>query len=66
MPQRIELREKASLYRRLASIPTDGGRDEDRLLLTVAEQLEHEAAELDDRLPRQKPAAGAGASSPDT
>jgi hypothetical protein len=66
MPQRIELREKASLYRRLANIPTEGGHDEDRLLLAVAAQLEREAAELDDRLRQQKPAAGAGAISRDT
>jgi hypothetical protein len=66
MPQRIELREKASLYRRLASIPTEGGHDEDRLLLAVADQLEREAAELDHRLCQQDPAAGAGVSSRDT
>jgi hypothetical protein len=66
MPQRIELREKASLYRRLASIPTEGGHDEDRLLLAVAEQLEREAAELDHRLRQQDPAAGAVVSSRDT
>jgi hypothetical protein len=66
MPQRIELREKASLYRRLASIPTEGGHDEDRLLLAVAEQLEREAAELDRRLRQQEPAAEVGTGSLDT
>ena len=47
MPRRTELRQKAGLYRRMANIPTDGGRNEDRLLLFVATQLEREAEELD-------------------
>ena len=59
MPQRIELREKANLYRRLASVPTEGGHDEDRLLLAVADQLEREAAELD-RLSPPAPVATPG------
>ena len=53
MPRRNELRQKASLYRHMASIPTTGGRNEDRLLLDVAGQLEREAEELD-RLALQK------------
>jgi hypothetical protein len=47
MPRRTELRQKASLYRRMASVPTEGGHNEDRLLLAVASQLEREAEELD-------------------
>ena len=56
MPRRTELRQKASLYRRMASVPTEGGHQEDRVLLAVAEEFEREAAELDDRLRQQEPA----------
>jgi hypothetical protein len=31
----------------MANLPADGGRNEDRLLLAVATQLEREAEELD-------------------
>lgn len=54
MPKRVELRQKAELYRRLASIPTEGGRLDDGILLQVASDLERQAAELEDRIGRQK------------
>jgi hypothetical protein len=54
MPKRAELRQKAELYRRLASIPTEGGRLDDGVLLQVANELERQAAELEDRISRQK------------
>jgi len=38
-----ELRLKAALYRRVASIPTQGGRMADRALITLAKRLEREA-----------------------
>jgi hypothetical protein len=38
-----ELRRKAALCRRAASIPTSGSGSADRILLTLAEQLEHDA-----------------------
>jgi len=44
------LRQRAGLYRRVASVPTEGGHHEDRLLLAMADQLEREATELEDRL----------------
>jgi hypothetical protein len=47
MPERARLRQKAELYRRLASVPTTGGHDEDRVLLAIADDLEHKAATLD-------------------
>jgi hypothetical protein len=39
-----ELRRKAALCRRAASIPTSGSGNADRILLTLAEQLDHDAA----------------------
>jgi hypothetical protein len=39
-----ELRRKAALCRRAASIPTSGSGNADRILLALAEQLEHDAA----------------------
>jgi hypothetical protein len=39
-----ELRRKAALCRRAASISTSGSGRTDRILLGLAEQLEHEAA----------------------
>jgi hypothetical protein len=57
-----ELRRKAALCRRAASIPTSGSGGTDRILLVLAEQLEHEAVELertgnmtDRRRPRRPP-----------
>lgn len=53
MPRRAELRRKAELCRRAASVPTTGGHYEDRVLLAVAEELEHEAEALERHLNRQ-------------
>jgi len=39
-----ELRRKAVHCRRAARIPTSGSASADRILLTLAEQLEHDAA----------------------
>jgi hypothetical protein len=44
------LRQKASLYRRVASVPTEGGHNEDRLLRALADQLEREAVESEKHL----------------
>jgi hypothetical protein len=38
-----ELRRQAALQRRVASIPTHGDRVVDRILISLAEQLEREA-----------------------
>ena len=38
------LRGKSALFRRIASIPTSGGHSADRVLLHLAERLDHEAA----------------------
>lgn len=47
MSERVELRLRAKVYRQLASIPTAGGHEVDRVLLAIADDLEHEAAILD-------------------
>jgi hypothetical protein len=39
-----ELRRKAALCRRAANIPTSGSSNADRILMALAEQLEHDAA----------------------
>jgi hypothetical protein len=39
-----EFRKKAALCRRAASIPTSGSSNADRILMALAEQLEHDAA----------------------
>src|SRR5215831_6772672 len=45
-----ELRRKAALCRRAASIPTSGSRNADRILLGLAERLEHAAARKEQNL----------------
>ena len=45
MPDYAELKRTARLYRRMASVPTEGGHNADRWLLALAEQLENEAVE---------------------
>ena len=60
-----ELRKKAALCRRAASIPTSGSSNADRILVALAEQLEHDAAlrerqlqeDASDCLPGMSPAA---------
>jgi hypothetical protein len=47
MSKAAQLREKAALYRRAASIPTEGSHDTDRLLIKLAEDLEREAEALE-------------------
>ena len=39
-----DLRQRADLCRRVASVPTEGGRREDRVLLIIADRLEHDGA----------------------
>jgi hypothetical protein len=51
VPKAVFLRQQADLCRRIASIPTEGGRREDRVLLTVADDLERQAAALEERSP---------------
>jgi hypothetical protein len=48
MPKIFDLRQRADLYRRLANVPTAGGHRADRILLTMADQLEQDAAELEE------------------
>jgi hypothetical protein len=48
MSKASHLREQAHLCRRIASIPTAGGHHEDRVLLAVADDLEREAAALEE------------------
>ena len=44
----LELRRKAAMCRRLASIPTNGGSRADRRLITLAELLEHQARQIEE------------------
>ena len=50
MFEEVDLRQQAERYRRLASVPTTGGHNENRVLLAVADVLERRAAELEDRI----------------
>jgi hypothetical protein len=56
MSKASHLREQAHLCRRIARIPTAGGHHEDRVLLAIADDLEHEAAALEES-DRPTPAA---------
>jgi hypothetical protein len=47
MNRATDLRRIANLCRRVAAVPTAGGHRADRLLVTLAEQLDHEAAMLE-------------------
>jgi hypothetical protein len=47
MNRAADLRRKANLYKRLAKVPTSGGHRSDRLLLTLADELDREAEELE-------------------
>ncbi len=58
MSNAADPRQIAELYRRLANIPTSGGHRADRLLQTLAEKLDREAAEA------KPPAARAPKSNP--
>jgi hypothetical protein len=53
----LERRRKAALFRRVANIPTSGGRLADRPLLRLADQLDYEASCIEQR----SRLAGAGA-----
>src|SRR5271156_1156081 len=41
------LRQQANLYRRIANIPTEGGRRKDRVLVIIANKLERHADALE-------------------
>jgi hypothetical protein len=63
MPRVTDPRQAASLYRRIAAIPTSGGASTDRMLLRLAEMLDRDALTVEqneDRLPKLR---GAKASS---
>ena len=47
MPDARELRRGAALCRRMASIPTAGGHRADRILVQLAQKLEHAAREAE-------------------
>ena len=46
-PKALDLRRTAELCRRVASIPTTGGRHADRILLALAAKLDHGAADAE-------------------
>ena len=52
MDRAADLRLRAGLYKRLAGIRTSGGHSTDLLLLGLADELDREAAELEDQSPR--------------
>ena len=54
MSKGADLRHEASQYKRLAAIRTSGGHRADRLLLALAEELDREAAELEDQSPARR------------
>jgi hypothetical protein len=47
MSKAAQLRQTAALYRRAASVPTEGSHRTDRLLIELAEELEREAEALE-------------------
>ena len=47
MNRATDLRRMAELCKRMAAVPTSGGHRTDRLLVTLAEQLDYEAARLE-------------------
>jgi hypothetical protein len=47
MDRAADLRHRAGLYKRLAQIRTSGGHSTDLLLLSLADELDREAAELE-------------------
>jgi hypothetical protein len=47
MSKAAQLRQKAALYRRAASIPTEGSQRTDCLLIELVEDLEHKAEALE-------------------
>jgi len=57
MSKAADLRRTADQYRRLASVPTTGGRRADQLLLVLAEELDRKAETLE-RANARKDAAG--------
>ena len=57
MSEAADLRHKARLYKQLAEIRTSGGHRADRLLLKLADELDREAAELEEQSAR-KPRPG--------
>jgi hypothetical protein len=61
MDKAADLRHRAGLYKRLAQIRTSGGHSTDLLLLSLADELDREAAELEDQLPCEprRPKVGA-------
>jgi len=54
MTDACDLRKKAALFRRAASIKTDGGALADRHLIELAEELEREAEALEQAAKRDK------------
>jgi hypothetical protein len=60
-----ELRNKAALFRRVASVPTSGSTTADRVLIALAATLDHEAAAIERRHMGNKPSSAGQASRPD-
>ena len=57
MSSAADLRRMASRYRKLATIPTSGGRCADRLLVNLADDLERQALELERHSAEPEPEA---------
>ncbi|MDB5410298.1 MAG: hypothetical protein JWL84_5210 [Rhodospirillales bacterium] len=55
MKRTDELRKKAALCRQTASVPTNGSTSADRVLIRLAETLEHEAATIERLFTRDRP-----------
>ena len=52
-----DLRKQASLCRKAAGAPTEGGHRTNRMLIWMAEQLERQAEELEREAPSPKPSS---------
>jgi hypothetical protein len=57
MKRTDELRKKAALFRQTASVPTNGSTSADRVLIKLAEALEHEAAVIERQDARHTPSS---------
>jgi hypothetical protein len=55
MKRTDELRKKAALCRQTASVPTNGSTSANRVLIKLAEALEHEAAVIERQSSRDRP-----------
>ena len=66
MSRATDLRQTAAVYKRLAEFRTSGGHGTDSLLLSLAAELDREAAELEAQLLHRAPRSASNPSSSNT